>query len=205
MPERRSALAAVCRPGTFGAAPDAPGLEIREVKDRDLVQVAGWPDTFKAVTPRLTQLLEASVPEQFGVASVTGTRQLFLLAPERLWIVAPDGEGIGKRLAAAFTAEEAVVTELGHSRAILRVSGPAARTVLAKGLPVDLDPRVFAPGAFAQSAIHHISLLIHRADEGDDAAPAFELYVARGFAVSFWDWLTEAATEPGYRVTAPAA
>ena len=205
MPERRSALAAVCRPGDFGAQPDEPGLEIREVASRDLVQFAGWPDNFKTVAARLGDALEAAVPEQFGVASVTGDKRLFLLAPERLWIVAPDGDGLGKRLAAAFTAEEGVVTELGHSRTVLRVSGRAARSVLAKGLPVDLDPRVFPSQAFAQSAIHHISLLIHRIDEGDDAAPVFELYVARGFAVSFWDWLTEAATEPGYRVTAPAA
>lgn len=205
MPERRSALAAVCRPGDFGAQLDAPGLEICELVGRDLVQLAGWPDSFESVSARLAELLELSVPTRFGAASVAAGRRLFLLAPERLWIVAPDGEGLGRRLSQAFGAEQAVVTELGHSRTVLRVTGPAARRVLAKGLPVDLDPRVFPPQAFAQSAIHHIGLLIHRVDEGDDALPVFELYVARGFAVSFWDWLTEAATEPGYRVTAPAA
>ncbi len=205
MPERRSALAAVCRPGTFGARPEAPGLEVREVVGRDLVQVAGWPDNFATVAPRLAEAIEAPLPERFGRAVSAGGRRVFLLAPERLWIAAPDGEGLGKRLADRFTAEEAVVTELGHSRSILRVTGPAARSVLAKGLPVDLDERVFPPQAFAQSAIHHIGLLLHRVDEGQAAAPVFELYVARGFAVSFWDWLTHAASEPGYRVTAPAA
>ena len=205
MPERRSALAAVCRPGTFGAQPDTPGLDICEIAGRDLVQFAGWPDNFKTVAARLGELIETSIPEQFGLASSSGSRRVFLLAPERLWVVAPDDQGLGKRLAESFGAEEAVVTELGHSRSVLRVSGSAVRDVLSKGLPVDIDPRVFPPGAFAQTAIHHISLLLHRVDEGDDAAPVFELYVARGFAVSFWDWLTEAATEPGYRVTAPAA
>ena len=205
MPERRSALAAVYKSGAFGALSDTPGLGIREVTGRDLVQFAGWPDSFEAVASKLSGMLDVPVPEQYGVASTAGSRRLFLLAPERLWIVALDGEGLGARLSAEFTAEQGVVTELGHSRTVLRLSGPAARRVLAKGLPVDLDDSALPPGAFAQSAIHHISLLLHRLGDGEDGAPVYELYVARGFAVSFWDWLTEAATEPGYRVEAPAA
>ena len=205
MPERRSALAAVYRSGAFGAMPDAPGLEICEITGRDLVQFAAWPDSFEAASARLAELLDVSVPEHYGRAVASGPRRLFLLAPERLWIAVPDDEGLGPRLAEAFDAQQAVVTELGHSRTVLRIAGQAARRVLAKGLPIDLDERAFPPGAFAQSAIHHIGLLLHRLDDGSDGTPVFEIYVARGFAVSFWDWLTEAATEPGYRVVAPAA
>ena len=50
----------------------------------------------------------------------------------------------------------------------------------------------------AQTAIHHIGVLIHRRE-----AEVFDLFVFRGFALSFWEWLTDAALEYGYQVADP--
>ena len=59
-----------------------------------------------------------------------------------------------------------------------------------------LDPAM----TVAQSAIHEVGVILRRLS--DDA---FDLYVYRGFALSFWQWLCEAAEECGYRVEPPGS
>jgi sarcosine oxidase gamma subunit len=46
--------------------------------------------------------------------------------------------------------------------------------------------------------IHHIPVLVHRVElDGDDA---FDVYVTCDYAVSFWEWLTDAAQSLGYEI-----
>ena len=54
-------------------------------------------------------------------------------------------------------------------------------------------------GHFAQCAIHHMWLLLHKVsdDEGEDA---FDIYVLRSFAASFWHWMTSTAVLIGNEV-----
>jgi sarcosine oxidase gamma subunit len=37
---------------------------------------------------------------------------------------------------------------------------------------------------------------------GIDDAPEFDLFIPRSYAVSFWEWMTDAAMEFGYKVIA---
>ena len=50
----------------------------------------------------------------------------------------------------------ASISDQSGGRTLLRLSGPHARDVLAKGLPIDLDPRAFPLGSAATSAISHM-------------------------------------------------
>ena len=70
-----------------------------------------------------------------------------------------------------------------------------ARTVLAKGTPVDLHPDVFPVGKSALTQMAHVGVLLTRV--GDDT---YDLSVFRGFSESFWEWLSEQAEEFGYLV-----
>ena len=47
----------------------------------------------------------------------------------------------------------ASISDQSGGRTVLRISGPRARDVLAKGLPIDLDPRGFPLGSAATSTI----------------------------------------------------
>jgi sarcosine oxidase subunit gamma len=89
----------------------------------------------------------------------------------------------------------ASVSDQSHGRVTITISGPRARDVLAKGTPVDLDPRAFGPGRVAATQMAHVG--VHLAQVGADA---FELSVFRGFAEDFWDWLAEMSAEYGYEV-----
>ena len=86
-------------------------------------------------------------------------------------------------------------SDQSHGRVILRVAGPKARTLLAKGTPIDLHPSAFGPGKSAVTQMAHVG--VHLIQTGDDQ---FELSVFRGFSENFWEWLTEQAEEFGYQV-----
>ncbi|OUR75439.1 hypothetical protein A9Q83_18675 [Alphaproteobacteria bacterium 46_93_T64] len=89
----------------------------------------------------------------------------------------------------------ASITDQSHGRLTLSVTGIHARNVLSKGTSVDLHPRVFGTGHCAVTQMAHVG--VHVACTGTNE---FELLLFRGFAESFWEWLTEMSEEFGYEV-----
>jgi heterotetrameric sarcosine oxidase gamma subunit len=85
--------------------------------------------------------------------------------------------------------------DFSSSRTRLYISGAAAADVLLKGIPVDLAPDAFAIGHVALTGVHHTPILLHRT-----ATDRFEIYAMRSFALTVFEWLTDAALEHGYRV-----
>ena len=87
----------------------------------------------------------------------------------------------------------AAVCEQSDGRVVIEIGGPRSRAVLAKGLPIDLHPRAFAPGDVALTAASHIAVQLWQVD----AAPTYRLAVPRSLAASFRCWLGESAAEFG--------
>jgi sarcosine oxidase subunit gamma len=82
----------------------------------------------------------------------------------------------------------ASVSDQSGGYVILRISGPAARTLLQRGAPVDLHPSAFGPGSVAATVIAHIGVIIRQLD----ATPAYEIALFRSYAASFGHWLDAA-------------
>jgi len=91
----------------------------------------------------------------------------------------------------------ASVSDQSGGRTVLRIGGSRARDVLAKGLPIDLDPRAFHLGSAATSAISHIGVQLWQADD----TRSYDIAIFRSLSESFWRWLTTSAAEFGYEVT----
>ena len=195
MAEIRSALAAVYEPGRKGAGSGEAPVTITEIVGRDIVQLAAWPDTVGSVSSKAAEPVGVALPSDTHTAATKGKTSVYKTAPEKFLIVTELKAKMGETLGKAFKAEQAVVTELGHSRTILRVAGEAARDVLARGVPVDLHPDVFARRAFAQTGIHGVAVLCTRS--GPDQ---YDLIVPRNFAVVIYEWLEETAAQFGYVV-----
>ena len=87
----------------------------------------------------------------------------------------------------------ASISDQSDARAVIRISGPAARQALAKGLPIDLHPRVFGPGDAALTQIALIGAHIWQIDD----TPAYEIAVFRSLAGSLADWLIASTAEFG--------
>jgi sarcosine oxidase subunit gamma len=130
---------------------------------------------------------------------VRGGLAALWLGPDAWLLTCPPDQTIqlAGRLRTALADVHAAVTDVSDGRVALRVAGPSARDVLAKGCPLDLHLRAFATGACAQSLLAKASVLIHLL--GDDArrGPTFDLYVGRSFAHYILAWLEDAGREYG--------
>ena len=84
-------------------------------------------------------------------------------------------------LSVLFT-DTAHVVDQSDGRVVLRLSGPNARRILAKGVGIDLHPSVFAIGASSNVLCHHIVVNLARTGENE-----FELIVMRSFASALFD------------------
>ena len=206
MVEIVSALAGRLHAGAFGQTGDGIGVTLREVKGRDLVQVGAWPDTSNRAFAQVAA--ELALPEVPDPRSPEGRRSignadvtLFRVGPDKVWLSGPYEAGLGARLGKLFTAADAVVTELGHSRTTVRLLGPKTRDVLAQLVAIDLDPMQFPPGSFAATGIHHVGCLVHYARDlaGN---PVFDLYLPRSFAASLVEGIELAALPYGLSVEA---
>ncbi len=194
MAERRSALAECLKPGLYGAAgPSGPGIEIRELRPLAVAQVAAFdPDRTSAA---IGAALGAPAPLQRNQVATGGDSIVLWTGPGRWLVVEPESRDLAALLAQHCPGDVAAITDLSHARAALRVEGPQARTLLAKLCTLDVDPAAFPPGTCAQSQFGQVGVLLYcRARDG------FDIYMFRGFAVSAWETIIDAALEFGCRV-----
>jgi methylglutamate dehydrogenase subunit D len=175
---RVSPLADVAVQGRFGAPRSAPGVEFGVRHPLSIVSVIARQGKGKAVADALSGF----------TAQWAGPEQYFVVAEGR-------GEGALYRELKAALAGIASVSDQSHGRVIIRIAGPKARSVLAKGTPVDLHADEFPLGKSALTQMAHVG--VHLTRVGEDS---FDLSVFRGFAESFWEWITEQAEEFGYQV-----
>lgn len=178
---RVSVMAGTAAPGRFGADKGAPGVMLKILHPVSLLHVTARADQSKAVWDGLKRMGAVTVmwagPDQYFVKSADHVEGA--LASE-----------LKRKLQA-----KASIVDQSHSRVLLRLIGPKARHVLAKGTPVDLHPDLFPIGHSAVTQMAHVGVHLTRVGE-----EAFELLVFRGFAESFWDWLCEMSLEFGYQV-----
>ena len=196
---RRAPLEGVLVEGRHAAAPPDAPVVITERRGLSLVQVIARHDQEQAVAERL------GLDPAPRLASPIAAGTALWLAPGA-WMVVAEGleEGTLQQSLLDELQGLAAVVDQSHGRAALRLSGPRARDVLAKGCRLDLHPRVFTPGMCAQSAIAQIGVLLHQID----GSPTYDLYLFAGYALDFLEWLTSSAAEFGYRTEvspAPAA
>lgn len=218
----RSAFAGLAEVGRHGHAEGAPGLTVREVSGLALATVIAR----RGQSSRLAGLLEAAMGIKLpveparveGPAGSAGEGIALVFAGPGQWLAVADraaaermalsgGFDPGRAAGAAFetllrgiVAGAAAVTDQSDGRGVLRLSGPRARDVLAKGTTIDLHPRRFSPGDAAMTWCAHLDVTLWQRD----AEPTYEIVVPRGFAGTFWHWLMESAAEYGVAVAPPA-
>lgn len=117
---------------------------------------------------------------------------LFICAtgPGEYWVFAEKNDACGvEALLLNQFGETAFLFNQSHGRVVLRIEGPRAADVLAKGSPLDM--RVMPASGAAHTVVEHIPVLVawREGFEGVDVS------IPRSYAVSFGIWLTEAALE----------
>ncbi len=193
--QSRSALERVYTPGRFGVSSGQPGVMISERRHLTLLHIEHRDDDAESPLTIATAV-GFPLPRAGQIAEKDGRRVLWL-GPSRSLIITSGSSADGLSDAIASSATNAAVNDISSSRIVLRLSGPDARDVLASGCPLDLHESVFKAGMTATTNIDHYTALLDCIDTN-----TIDVYVARGYGVSFWQWLIEAAEEFGGEVLA---
>jgi len=158
----------------------------------------------RAFMAAVGRTLDVLLPGEANTTAARSDLTALWLGPDAWLLTCPPDEAashIGS-LREALSDVHAAITDVTDGRVALRLGGPNARDVLAKGCPLDLHPRAFAAGRCAQSLLAKSSVLIHLLDD-DVPGPTFDVYVARSFAHYLFAWLEDAGREYGVQVDAP--
>lgn len=197
MSEPAFPLAGIAGPGRARLVGGEAGVTLAERQPGSYCEVALWPPVSGQAGARIADLAGVAELPRLGRLVLGEETTVICLVPGRFHVIASE-PGRAGRLEQAVPPEAGAVVDLSQARGGIRIAGPYAQNVLQKGLDLDLDPRVFPPLSAAQSVVDHMPVTVLRLE-----AELFDLFTYRGFALSLWEWLTEAATEAGWRAAAP--
>lgn len=147
------------------------------------------------------RLLGLTLPPANRASGADGSRTAVWLGPDE-WLIMDSGpdDDLAAELAGIVRPADGAVVDVSAQRTTLRLRGPYARSVLAKGCSVDLHPRVVVPGLAVQTMIAHAAVILVALDAGcPDQGLAADLdcriLVRSTFAAYLADWLLDAAIE----------
>jgi sarcosine oxidase subunit gamma len=143
-----------------------------------------------AFADAVRQATGAQVPTRANTVAQGVGCDVLWLGPDE-WLVRsrqPQAAQLEKKLAAALAGQYASVVDVGSGYTVLRVQGTHVRDVISRGCPLDLHPKVFAPGLCAQSHYFKASIVLIPV-----AGDAFEIVVRRSFADYFCRIMLDAA------------
>lgn len=166
--------------------PDGPSIE-----ERSLFASASVLARKAVPATAIGERLGLAVPG--GPGWVQGSDLLMIGTGPGAWLAAKDSDDpLWARALAARLEGLAAVADQSSAYRIWRISGPGARSLLQKGLPLDLHPDCFTTGSAAQSLIAHIPVLVWQLDEG----PTFDVAAPRSFGASLERWLDRGREAP---------
>ena len=195
--ECRSALLNVAVPGRFGARRSgAPSVTLVERAGLAIALVTARKGKAVEAIEALAAFAQVRPLDRPSVFAKDGVALIGVASGQWLAVAEPKrAVGFAAAIAEA-SAAAATVTDHTSAKAVVRIAGARARDALAKGCPIDFDPRVFKSGSAATTRIALIDCSLWQTD----STPAYDLAVDRSIAPSFWTWLTSSAAEYGYEV-----
>lgn len=190
-----SSLGSLALPTARNAA-SAPGVTIAERTKLSLCSMLARQGSQAQLADRVQQAFSVELPCKPRYAA---TRPIaFVWTGPSQWLTL--GEGVDGRafelLLRSSLADVASFMDQSDGRTIIRIAGPRARDALAKGVHVDLHPSAFRPGDAAATAVAYIGVHFWQVD----TVPTYEFAMFRSFAISFWEWIANAAAEFGVAV-----
>ena len=191
-----SALADLAVAGRFGKESGEPGLGIVERLGLGLATVAARKGQAEALKRAVASAYGVELPDSSRI--VQGAAASFVGYGPGQWLAVSEtlaNEALARDLSERLRGLASISDQSG-GRTVLRLRGPRARAALAKGLPIDLHPRAFAPGSAATSTISLMGVQLWQVDD----APTYDVAIFRSVSASFWRWLTASAGEFGYEV-----
>ena len=194
---RQSGLAHLKLASRTAADRGEAGVAMWEAPARTMVTLRGDPGD-RGFSDAVKDVAGLDLPREPMTSTSDGDVSILWMGPDEWLVMAPIAARarIFGNLFRALDGMAAAATEVGDAIAVIGLSGPNARDVLAKGCTIDLHPRVFGSGRCVRTLLAKIGVTLHQIG----AAPGFEIHVHRSYADYAWRWLEDAGQEYGVAI-----
>ena len=165
-------------------------LQISEAKHLRVIQLVQYKRS--KIQLSVIQIDDLKLPiENSKVVSNKETRILWN-AP-KTWLVISNKANIVETIKEKCNSENFAVTDISHSRAVIKIKGLQAKEILKKGSPINFNE--FKKNNCACTVFHGINIII---DSIDNNPETYHLMTLRSFGESLYHHITDAALEFGY-------
>ena len=165
-------------------------LNISEVKGLTIIQIVQYKRSEVQLNSIRIDGLEFDSQSQ-KVSSNKETRILW--SGPNTWLVISRKENIIEIIKEKCNSANFAVTDISHSRAVIKIKGLQAKEVLKKGSPINFNE--FKKNNCAGTVFHGINIVI---DSIDNNPETYHLLTLRSFGESLYHHVTDAALEFGY-------
>ena len=189
-----SALANVHLTGQFGDHENKSEnelLKISEIKNLLIVQIVQYKNSKVSIESITIDGLKL-INESLKVSSNKETRILWN-GPNN-WFLVSSKNDLLKDILQNFKETDFAITDLSHSRAIIKVEGHQTKEVLKKGCPFNFN--ILKKNNSINSTYNGIALTIDMLNDNPDTVRLFTL---RSFGESLYHSITDASLEYGYK------
>ena len=165
-------------------------LNISEVKGLTIIQIV----QYKRSEVQLNSIRIDGLEFDSQSPKVSSNKETRILwSGPNTWLVISKKENIIETIKEKCNSTNFAVTDISHSRAVIKIKGLQAKEVLKKGSPINFNE--FKKNNCAGTVFHGINIII---DSIDNNPETYNLLVLRSFGESFYHHITDAALEFGY-------
>jgi sarcosine oxidase subunit gamma len=196
----RSPLHDIALVGRHGATTQKPGIILSEMRDFDLVLIFARRGKWAAAAK--------AIKAHFGVAAPTAPKAvagkdmtIIWSGPNQVMALSPRQGAMSPLDPLHDTFKDiASLSDQSDGRALIQISGPDARKMLAKIASIDFHDDAFPAGAAASTSVDHTTVNLWRSADAADGSPVFNLLVFSSFAGSLWHTILDSSVEYGVEV-----
>jgi len=140
----------------LGATSDGQAVTISEAELGYLTQLAGWENFEKAGDDAL-RAQGLSLPTDFRLPVRRGLTTVWRIAPDRVLVRSDTSLSFD-------SSPDLAVLDLSEARICLTLEGPGVAGLLSRVIALDFSEVAFPIGTFAQTALHHVGVLVERGE-----------------------------------------
>jgi sarcosine oxidase, subunit gamma len=176
--------------------PQGLSVDLREIKDRGMIDVRGLTSDKKFMAAA-KKVLGVDLPKMPRTSSSWGDVKCLWLSVDQ-WLVLCAKSKVDELISllrAELAGVHSLVVDVSDMRAVMRLEGEGVREVLLKGSSLDLLSDDYKSGTVRRMRFAEIAALLHVVE-----GSVFDIYVFRSYADYVWEFLLATARE-GSRVT----